>query len=296
MFVIAGASGNTGSVVARTLLQHRQPVRVIVRSKEKGDSWRAHGAEVAEATIEDVESLARALRGAAGAYLLLPPDYAAPDYMERGQRLSENLAQAVEKSGVRHVTLLSSVGAQHESGTGIVRTLCVAEQRLGKLGVGLTALRAAYFMENWGSALGTALKDGVIFNFLTPPERKIPMVATHDIGSVAAWTLMLPASGHRVIELDGPAEYSPNDVAETLGRQAGRPVAVNTLPLPAMAGALQGFGMSKDMAESMAELTGAISSGHASFSGKGAHRISGTTTLEHVLGAMLKGGGSPGGH
>ena len=44
MFVISGATGNTGSVVAQTLLDRGQPVRVIVRSAHKGEDWSASGA------------------------------------------------------------------------------------------------------------------------------------------------------------------------------------------------------------------------------------------------------------
>ncbi|MEO1568758.1 MAG: NAD(P)H-binding protein, partial [Pseudomonadota bacterium] len=49
MFVISGATGKTGSVVAQTLLDQGQAVRVIVRSEEKGTPWKAKGAEVAVA-------------------------------------------------------------------------------------------------------------------------------------------------------------------------------------------------------------------------------------------------------
>src|SRR6185295_17669043 len=73
MYVIAGVSGNTGSVVANTLLADKQPVRVIVRDAAKGEPWKAKGAEVVVASLDDRASLARALTGATGAYLLLPP-------------------------------------------------------------------------------------------------------------------------------------------------------------------------------------------------------------------------------
>ncbi|HSK05858.1 MAG TPA: NAD(P)H-binding protein, partial [Kofleriaceae bacterium] len=70
MYVIAGVSGNTGSVAADTLLAANKPVRVIVRDAAKGEPWKAKGAEVAIASFEDRAALARALAGATGAYLL----------------------------------------------------------------------------------------------------------------------------------------------------------------------------------------------------------------------------------
>ena len=50
MFVVVGATGNTGSAVADTLLSRKQPVRIVVRSAEKGTVWKAKGAEVAVAS------------------------------------------------------------------------------------------------------------------------------------------------------------------------------------------------------------------------------------------------------
>ena len=38
MFVVLGVTGHTGSVVAESLLARQQPVRVVVRSADKGDA------------------------------------------------------------------------------------------------------------------------------------------------------------------------------------------------------------------------------------------------------------------
>ncbi|HWL85044.1 MAG TPA: NmrA family NAD(P)-binding protein, partial [Polyangiaceae bacterium] len=70
MFVIAGVTGNTGSVVAETLLARGEMVRVIVREAAKGASFAARGAEVAVASLDDSAALSKALAGAKGAYLL----------------------------------------------------------------------------------------------------------------------------------------------------------------------------------------------------------------------------------
>ena len=66
MFVVLGATGNTGSAVVETLLSKKQPVRVIVRSVDKGAGWKAKGADVAVASLDDVPALAKAFEGAKG--------------------------------------------------------------------------------------------------------------------------------------------------------------------------------------------------------------------------------------
>src|SRR5580704_14590954 len=73
MFAVAGVSGHTGRVVAETLLGQNKPVRVIVRDAAKGEDWKKRGAEVGLADLDDADALTQALRGASGAYLLLPP-------------------------------------------------------------------------------------------------------------------------------------------------------------------------------------------------------------------------------
>lgn len=292
MYVVAGASGNTGAVVARVLLAYGQAVRVILRSEAKAAPWRGLGAEVALGDIEDAEVLARALRGAAGAYLLVPPDPTSPDPVGRARRLIDSVARAVEASGVPHVTFLSSVGAQHEEGTGIVRTLYLGEQRLAQFGAAVTFLRAAAFMENLASSIGPALAGGTFYSFLSPADRRIPMVATQDIGEVAAWTLLLPSRGPRVIELAGPIDYSPAEVAAVVSRLSGKNIPAAVAPQEGMAPMLQSFGLSLEMAQEMASLNAAINSGHVAFSQKDALFLRGKTPLEQVLGPLLPASGT----
>ena len=68
MFVVLGATGHTGSVVAETLLARKQAVRVVVRAADKGAAWKAKGADVAVASLEDVPAMTKALTGATGLY------------------------------------------------------------------------------------------------------------------------------------------------------------------------------------------------------------------------------------
>lgn len=64
MHVVVGATGNTGSAVAETLLNRKQPVRIVVRSADKGAAWKAKGAEIAVASLDDVSALTKAFEGA----------------------------------------------------------------------------------------------------------------------------------------------------------------------------------------------------------------------------------------
>jgi uncharacterized protein YbjT (DUF2867 family) len=285
-FVIAGVTGNTGKAAAEALLAKGKSVRVVVRDAAKGEAWRAKGAEAAVADLLDPAALGRALAGAEGAYLLIPPNMADPKVRAHQDRAADALAEAVKQSGVPHVVLLSSVGAQHAAGTGPIAALHRAEKLLsGIAGTKLTALRAAYFMENLGGSL-SMLGQGVLPSFL-PKDFAFDMIATADIGRLAAELLLEGRAAPGVVELGGPAR-SMADAAAALTAIVGKPIAVHEAPLDAMAATLVGFGVPQELAAMYQEMMGAILRGHVAFEG-GHRRVQGTTPLATVLRGLVAG-------
>ena len=176
MYAIAGVSGHTGRVVAERLLAAGRGVRVIVRDAAKGEAWAKKGAEVAVADLDDAAALEAAFAGAEGAYVLLPPTPTADDVGAVQAARVAALVAAVAGAKVPHVVLLSSIGAHLASGTGPIVGLHHAERALAAVAPRFTALRAGYFLENWGSALG-GLADGVFPTFVGADTR-VEMVAS----------------------------------------------------------------------------------------------------------------------
>ncbi len=129
MFVVLGATGNTGSVVANTLLSRKQPVRIIVRSVDKGAAWKAKGAEIAVASLDEVSSLSEALQGAKGVYLLVPPNYGATAWLADQRARMDRAAEAIQRSAIGHVVFLSSIGAISLRGSGQFELLATANRR-----------------------------------------------------------------------------------------------------------------------------------------------------------------------
>lgn len=288
MYAVAGVSGNTGAVVADELLKRKLPVRVIVRGEAKGEAWRAKGAEVAVASLDDAGALTEALRGLDGVYLLLPPDMQTGDFFGRARAFGEAFATAIRAAGVKNVVFLSSIGAQHERGTGPIAGLHIIEEALRKSGANLTFLRPTYFIENWGSVVGAAQAQGVLPTFLTP-SLCIPMVATDDIGRVAADALANPANGVRVIEIAGPADYTSDEIASELGSVLGKPVHVAAAPLEAVVPTFTQLGISEHVANVFREMYEGLNSGHVAWDGSGERRR-GTTTPADVFRQMTANG------
>ena len=211
MYVVAGVSGKTGAVVADALLRAHKRVTVVVRDVAKGAPWRARGAEVAVASLDDPQALARALAGATGAYLLSPQDMRSADPISDGWRMADAIARAVEGSALPHLVLLSALGAQHAARgrQALSRTLRAAEERLAQASAKITFLRAAYFLENWASVLG-AVAEGKLPTFIRP-DCVVPMVSVGDIGAVAARALIEgpPAEQARGRRARRPARLQP---------------------------------------------------------------------------------------
>ena len=285
MKAIAGVTGNTGSVVADTLLAQGHPIRVIVRDAARGEPWRARGAEVAIADLGDAAAMTRALAGASGAYLLIPPRPASTDPAGENRAVVAALARAVREAKVPHVVLLSSIGAQHPDGTGPIASLHVAEEALAATGAALTAVRAGYFLENWAGALG-AVAEGTLPTFLAA-QAPVPMVATADIGRVAAGALVEGGHGRQVIELAGPRDYSPADVAAAAAAIAGRRVEAREAPLDAVIPTFTSFGMTPAVAALYRELYAGIASGRIAWEGGAARAVRGTVTVDDILRPLL---------
>lgn len=284
MFVVSGANGNTGRVVATTLLGQGQPVTVLVRDPAKGTHWLAKGAKVAAISLDDTPALTELLSTAHGAYLLSPPDPAAPDFLAERVVFSHKLATAVKASGIPHIVFLSSVGAQHAHGTGPIRNLHNAENVLAEAAKGATFLRAAYFLDNWAAGVGTASTDGVLHNFLTP-GRAIPMISTIDIGRFAAEHLLSPVTGPRVVEIAGPAEYTPEDIATTFSTALKKPVRLLTHPMEALVPTFLSFGFSLNGAGLIREMMEGINSGMVDYErGSRAFRRGTVTAGEAIRG------------
>lgn len=289
MFVVAGVTGKTGAVVAETLLGAGKKVRVVVRDQEKGRAWAAKGAEIAVVpTLDDAVPLTAALRGASGAYLLSPPDMGSSDFRAERRATFESVAKAIDDSGVGHVVLLSSIGAQHDAGTGPIVTVHDAEQRLAKTKAKLTFVRAAYFLENFGAVAGAA-KAGKLPTFL-PADFRFSMVTTRDIGLTAAKALLEGPPGQKVdvIELAGQKDLTGSEVAAIFASVLGHAVAAEEHPLDAVVPTFTSFGISAHIAGLYREMYDGLLQGKVAWEGSPRARlVRGTTDPAVVVAAMV---------
>jgi uncharacterized protein YbjT (DUF2867 family) len=223
MYVVLGASGKTGSVIANSLLLKGERVRVVGRDASRLERFVRKGAEAFAANVTDAAAITKAFAGARAAYLMLPPNLSSQDYRSDQERESDAIAKAVKDSSLRYAVHLSSYGAQAPEGTGPIAGLHSSEQKLNAItGLNVLHLRAGYFMENNLAAIGMIQAMGIFGHALTP-DLKHPMIATRDIGDYAAQHILkLDFSGKQSRELLGERDISMNEATAVIARGIGK--------------------------------------------------------------------------
>ena len=258
-YVILGATGNTGSIIANSLLSKGRKVRVIGRDAGRLQFFVRKGAEAFTASVSDAAALTKAFSGALAAYLIVPPITSREDQ----ERDSDGIAKAVKESGLRYAVHLSSYGAHVPEGTGPVAGLHSSEQKLNAIsGLNVLHLRAAYFMENNLEAIGMIHAMGV-FGHALLPDLKLPMIATRDVGDYAAQRLLdLDFPDKQTRELLGERDLSMAEATAIIARGIGKPdLRYEQFPYEQVQQLLEQMGMPPKKAAVYIEMLKAINAG-----------------------------------
>ena len=258
-YVVTGATGQVGSSVVNYLLAQSVPVRVVIRSANKAASFTTRNVEVAIADLTDPDALTKAFSGAKAVFAMNPTTYDTPNMHRDAAKVSNALALAIRAANVPRVVVLSSVGAEKSSGTGNIMTGYTLEQTLKGTAAHIVMVRCAWFMENWSNSV-SAVKSGqssTLGSMLQKLDRKIPQIATDDIGHVVAEYMTKPVQDidpFVIVELEGPEPYSPNDVADTVNRILGVNVVAAAISEGTLREHFQKFGWSKTTADNWIEM------------------------------------------
>jgi NAD(P)H dehydrogenase (quinone) len=284
MFAITGITGQVGGEVARNLLAAHQTVRGVARDVSKCSAWAERGCQLASADINDAASLTAAFKGVDGAFILVPPNFdPSPDFSE-ARTVAANLSSAITAARPGRVVYLSTIGAQ-ATHSNLLTQHTIIEQALRKLPVAITFLRPGWFMENSSWDVAPA-KNGAIQSFLQPLDKPVPMVATSDIGRLAAELLQESWNGHRVVELEGPHRVTPNEIASTFARLLGHPVRVEAVPRNTWKALFQSQGMKNP--EPRIQMLDGFNDGWIEFEGNPAGLRKGKVALESVLQTLIE--------
>lgn len=264
MYVILGASGNTGSVVANALLDHGKRIKAVGRDIRKLERLVDRGAEPFIGDLTDAEALRRAFTGAEAVYAIIPPNPTSDSYRAHQDSVTNAVASAIEATGMKYVVTLSSVGADKPEKTGPVVGLHYMESRFADIAeINVLHLRAGYFMENTLPQATVIRQFGMMAGPLGA-DLPLPMIASKDIGAVAADALLhFNFNGQSSRELLGQRDVTYAEVARVVGTAIGRPA----LAYVQMGGeqtilAMTQMGMSRNFASLICEMADALNAGY----------------------------------
>ncbi|QQC93011.1 NmrA family NAD(P)-binding protein [Streptomyces alfalfae] len=231
---VFGATGQQGGAVVDALLDHKAPVRALVRSlqSDRAQALAARGVELAAIRADDPASLAAAL-ATVEAFYFMTPEANSLEEVEAEIRVGTALVDAAAETGVPHVVFNSVFGADRESGVPHHDSKHWIEEHLRKSGLmRATMVRATAFMENFVTVMAPSLEHGeIVLRLPLPEDVALKMISVRDIGRVAAALLLdIAEAPGGVVELVGDELTGPQ-IAAAFGARAGLPARYETLPL-----------------------------------------------------------------
>jgi NAD(P)H dehydrogenase (quinone) len=230
--------------------------------------------------MEDAESLTRAFAQVSGVFVLPPPNFDPEPGFPEAKAVISAVRQALDATRPAKVVCLSTIGAQAAQ-SNLLSQRTLMEEALATLSSPITFLRPAWFMENLSGDVAQARDQGVLSSFLQPLDKAMPMVATADVGRVAAELLLQDWIGERVVELEGPEWVTQNGIAAELSKALHRPVRAEAVPRENWGAIFRAQGM-RDPIPRIQMLDG-FNEGWIKFEGNGAALVKGKVTLREVM-------------
>lgn len=261
--VILGATGTVGSKISENLLNQGHQVIVIARHADKLEKYRSMGAEIIAGDVNDVGTLTNAFKNADSAFIILPDNVKAENTRAYQRQVTGKLIEAIQKSGIKYIVNMSSVGSHMHEGNGMMGGTAEQEVRLNQLNdVNVLHIRSAYFMENFLRTIAVVKKMG-INGTAADGDHSIPMVAAKDVAYVAAKHLAnLDFEGKSVHAVMGPKNYTYREFTSIIGEAIGIPdLPYVQFPVEQAKQAFLSNGFSEDFVDNLIGMATAIKTG-----------------------------------
>jgi uncharacterized protein YbjT (DUF2867 family) len=238
MILVTGGTGNVGRELVQELLAADQPVRLLVRDRQKV----AHLGDRVECVTGDLdhpETLSVAMQGTERLFLVT----AVTEHVA-------NLIEAAKRAGVRHIVKISTIEANRSIGPG--RWHREQEQMIERSGISWTFIRPTMMMANtiqwWSHTIRT---QGRVY--FPGGTGHVPPVAPRDVAAVAC--AILSKAGHegRTYEVTGPQLLTVAEMVAKLSETLAKPVRYIRVPAFLAAIWMRRHGMSRQLVKGLVE-------------------------------------------
>ncbi|UUZ79802.1 NmrA family NAD(P)-binding protein [Paenibacillus sp. P26] len=240
--LITGASGKTGSRIARRLVQLGYPVLTAGRGIPRIDS-----AEHVHFDWNDRTTFGPALSRTDRVYLVAPIAVMDPS------RVMLPFLETALEAGVKRFVLLSSASVPEDG-----PVFGPVHQAIRQLAPEWTVLRPSYFMQNFteGQHAGTMNREGILVT--ATGEGRIGFVHADDIAEVGVRALIDEQPHNTEHLITGPEALSYGEAAAIIGAATGRPIRHVHVDSKRLAEDLTRLGLPGDYASFLAGLDDAI--------------------------------------
>lgn len=222
-FIITGSIGHISRPVVAALTAAGHSATVISSQPARALDIQSLGATAAIGSLTDATFVANTFKGADAVYLMIPPNYAVTDFAAYQRQVADNYMSALRDSNVKHIVLLSSIGAHLREGAGPIDALGYLEEQLKSLtGINVTILRPAYFYYNLLNLAGLLKTAGIIGSNFGSDKEKMALVHHLDIADRVTHHLLHPTEGYHIEYIVSDERYTA-DVATILGNSVNKP-------------------------------------------------------------------------
>jgi NAD(P)H dehydrogenase (quinone) len=236
LYLITGATGNTGVPAVQQLINAGKRVRALVhRSDQRSDRLADLGAEIVEGDLLDFGSVSAAMIGVYAAYFCYP---IAPGKLLQA---TAYFAQAASEAGVHAIVNMSQISARREAKSHAAQDHWLAERLLDRTALITTHLRPTFFAEwlNWW----WRREDGEGVLRLPFGTGHHAPIAGRDQGNVIAAILQNPDPHNRqVYPLFGPEDLDHHAIAAKMAAVMGIPVRFEPIDIATFGAALTSRG------------------------------------------------------
>src|ERR1700742_5206598 len=237
LFLITGATGNTGAHTVKLLRERGLRVRALVHSlDERADRLSDLGAEVVHGDLLDFPTVSAATAGVSAAYFNYP---VAPGLVEA----TANFVQAASEAGVHAVVNMSQISARREAKSNAARQHWIAERLLDRSALVTTHLRPTFFTF-FMNMFWIRENDQGIYRLPFADGRHAPIDAADQAHVIAAILQNPDPHARQIYPLFGAEELDWHGIAAKVQATLGMPVRYEPIDIPTFAADLTAGGAS----------------------------------------------------
>jgi uncharacterized protein YbjT (DUF2867 family) len=218
--LVIGGKGKTGSRIVAKLQQLEWPVYIGSRSGDRPFDW------------DNQSTWKKAIRDIHTIYVSYFPDIAMPGAVD----IIRAFTKIAVDSGVKKLVLLSGRGEAEAQ---------ECEKMVMATDIDWTIVRASWFFQNFSEGY---MLDPIVAGHVALPVGNMPepFIDVEDIADVAVAAITQSGHSKKLYEVTGPRMFTFQEAIETIGRETGRTIVYEQIPMENYKAMLKEYGVPAD--------------------------------------------------